>query len=351
MTSGRQCEKMEPSISSPNSSLPVSRSSSGSFDASSIVLRELGYGSRSVAGASDPGGSFRLGESFNPGGSYNVNEIRKGNGNYNANRGGSGNGGGGGGGRMVRGLVVKAACLIGGAFLLRKLTKTTTRWDHARMVVQALSGEKFSTEQAARDPMTYFNLRFLTCPATVLADGAHVMYFEQAFWRTPERPYRQRFYTVKPCPKEMKCDVEVGSYAVRDIEDYRNFCDRPKDQRPQPDEVLKDVAEHLNTVYLSACERGRRCLYEGSTPPEGFPNSWNGASRCTSELTIYKNGEVHCWDRAYDNEGNQVWGVRQGPYEFKPATPSSSVGSQTKSNISSYFTSKKMEDTASATMH
>ena len=32
----------------------------------------------------------------------------------------------------------------------------------------------------------------------------------------------------------------------------------------------------------------------------------NGASRCTSELTIYKNGEVHCWDRAYDDEGNQV---------------------------------------------
>lgn len=37
---------------------------------------------------------------------------------------------------------------------------------------------------------------------------------------------------------------------------------------------LQDMAEHLNTVYLSACERGRRCLYEGSTPPGGFPNSW-----------------------------------------------------------------------------
>jgi hypothetical protein len=50
--------------------------------------------------------------------------------------------GGGGGGRMVRGLVIKAVCLIGGAFLLRKMTKTTTRRDHARMVAQSLSGEK-----------------------------------------------------------------------------------------------------------------------------------------------------------------------------------------------------------------
>lgn len=37
---------------------------------------------------------------------------------------------------------------------------------------------------------------------------------------------------------------------------------------------LQDIAEHLTTVYLKTCERGKRCLYEGSTPPGGFPNSW-----------------------------------------------------------------------------
>ncbi|EFJ30266.1 hypothetical protein SELMODRAFT_170435 [Selaginella moellendorffii] len=237
--------------------------------------------------------------------------------------GGAGNvsvGGGDGGGGGVRSFVLKAACLLGGVLLLRKLTKAKTRWDHTRLVADALTGEKFSQEQAARDPMTYFNLRMLACPATVLDDGAKVLYFEQAFWRTPDKPYRQRFYVVRPCPKEMKCDVEVGSYAVRDIEEYKNFCERPKDQRPQPEEIPGDISEHLTSVYLSACARGQRCLYEGSTPPGGFPNNWNGASRCTSELTILKSGEIHCWDRAYDDEGNQVWGVRQGPYEFKPGT-------------------------------
>jgi len=48
----------------------------------------------------------------------------------------------------------------------------------------------------------------------------------------------QRFYMVKPCPKEMKCDVELSSYAIRDAEEYKNFCDRQKDQRPQPEEVI-----------------------------------------------------------------------------------------------------------------
>lgn len=37
---------------------------------------------------------------------------------------------------------------------------------------------------------------------------------------------------------------------------------------------VQDIAEHLTTIHLSRCGRGKRCLYEGSTPPEGFPNNW-----------------------------------------------------------------------------
>ncbi|TYH42171.1 hypothetical protein ES332_D11G045300v1 [Gossypium tomentosum] len=214
----------------------------------------------------------------------------------------------------ARGLVVKTLVLIGGALLLKRFTKSTTRWDHARIVARSLSGEKFSREQASRNPDSYFNIRTLTCPATEMVDGSNVLYFEQ------------RFFMVKPCPKDLKCDVEVSSYAIRDADEYRNFCDRPRDQCPLPEEVIDDVAEHLTTIYLKRCERGKRCLYEGSTPPGGFPNSWNGATYCTSELTILKNNEIHTWDRGYDDDGNQVWGVKEGPYEFKPAPASSFNG-------------------------
>lgn len=138
---------------------------------------------------------------------------------------------------------------------------------------------------------------------------------------------------VKPCPKELKCDVEVSSYAIRDAEEYRNFCDRPKDQRPLPEEVIGDIGEHLTTIHLSCCGRGRRCLYEGSTSPGGFPNSWNGASYCTSDLAVLKNNEIHLWDRCFDENQNQVWGPKQGPYEFKPATYSSINESLSSLNI------------------
>ncbi|XP_047329042.1 chromophore lyase CRL, chloroplastic [Impatiens glandulifera] len=224
----------------------------------------------------------------------------------------------------ARGLLLKTLVVIGGAVLLKRLTKSTTNWDHTRIVAQSLSGEKYSREQASRDPDNYFNLRWLSCPAAEMSDGSKVLYFEQAFWRTPNKPFRQRFYIVKPCTKDMKSDVELSTYAIRDAEEYRNFCDRPKNQRPQPEEVIGDIAEQLTSIYLKRCDRGKRCLYEGSTPQDGFPNSWNGATRCSSELAVLKNNEIHMGDRGYDDDGNQVWGVKGGPYEFKAAPPASS---------------------------
>ncbi|XP_021722728.1 chromophore lyase CRL, chloroplastic-like isoform X2 [Chenopodium quinoa] len=235
-----------------------------------------------------------------------------------------------GGWSKASGWVIKTLIVVGGALFVRRLTKSTTRRDHARFVSHSLSGEKNSREQAARDPDHFFQFevlimfcRMIACPAADMVDGSKVLYFEQAFWRTPQKPFRQRFYMVKPCPKEMKCDVELSTYAIRDMEEYKNFCDRSKDQRPLPEEVIRDVAEHLTTIHLKRCERGKRCLYEGKTPSEGFPNTWNNASYCKSELSVLKNNEIHMWDRGYDEDGNQVWGVKEGPYEFKPASTSS----------------------------
>ncbi|KAG9152438.1 hypothetical protein Leryth_015837 [Lithospermum erythrorhizon] len=225
----------------------------------------------------------------------------------------------------AQGVVLKSLVLLGGALLVKRLTKSTTRRDHSRLVSHSLAGQKCTREQAARDPENYFNLRWICCPAAEMVDGSKVLYCEQAFWRTPHKPFRQRLNMVKPCSKEMKCDVEVSTYAIRDAEEYKNFCDRPRGQRPHPEEVIADISEHLTTIPLKRCERGKRCLYEGSTPGDGFSNTLvpNGVTYTTSELAVLKNNEIHAWDRGYDDHGNQVWGVKQGPYEFRPATVSS----------------------------
>nr|GMC71697.1 chromophore lyase CRL, chloroplastic [Ipomoea batatas] len=105
---------------------------------------------------------------------------------------------------------------------------------------------------------------------------------------------------------------------------------------------MQDIAEHLTTIPLKRCERGKRCLYEGSTPADGFPNTWNGASYCTSELAVLKNNEIHSWDRGFDESGNQVWGVKGGPYEFKPA-PASSFDDLSALMLSSPSIEKRIE--------
>ena len=43
----------------------------------------------------------------------------------------------------------------------------------------------------------------------------------------------------------------------------------------------------------------------------------NGAASCTSELTLYRNGEMLCWDRGYNEEGVQVWNFYMISYMSK----------------------------------
>lgn len=66
----------------------------------------------------------------------------------------AGGGGGGGAGGVVRGAVLKALVVVGGVLLLRRLRRSTTRWDHARAVVDALSGEKVWLTPLAPPPPT-----------------------------------------------------------------------------------------------------------------------------------------------------------------------------------------------------
>ena len=55
---------------------------------------------------------------------------------------------------------MKTLLLIGGALLLKRLTKSTTRWDHTRLVAQSLTGQKVPTFSSL---LFKFTLPFLLC--------------------------------------------------------------------------------------------------------------------------------------------------------------------------------------------
>lgn len=152
---------------------------------------------------------------------------------------------------------------------------------------------------------------------------------------------------------------------------------------------LQDIGEHLTTIQLSCCDRGKRCLYEGSAPPGGFPNSWVCFSETSKLHTSWFKCTLYlCYQRLFllsmhhemkrmvqaivhlilqswktmryisgiaglmmmETRFNpistliftvwrtfiwfgvsclifQVWGPKEGPYEFKPAPSSSSINS------------------------
>ena len=174
---------------------------------------------------------------------------------------------------------------------------------------------------------------------------------------------------------------------------------------------MQDIAEHLTTIYLKRCDRGKRCLYEGSTPADGFPNTWvcppfhsslphinialhslkvtNLVISFLSMFFIYCRMEHHIvplnlqywktakytrpteamitreikwvsailflWNYLFDiyntfvSPGSplsfhfQVWGVKGGPYEFKPAPASSFSDPFSSLTIPPQFTEKRIE--------
>ncbi|KAH0889204.1 hypothetical protein HID58_051633 [Brassica napus] len=145
----------------------------------------------------------------------------------------------------------------------------------AHLVKVVLCSSLFTREQASRDPENYFNIRMLL-----------------------------RWLMVHKSCISLEQVVE-NTTLIDPI--YVHSC--------------LDIGEHLTTIHLSC-----RCLYQGSTSPGGFPNSWNGASYCTSDLAVLKNSEIHLWDRGFDENRNQkmkVWYYRFG--DQRKARTSSSI--------------------------
>ncbi|KAK4747191.1 hypothetical protein SAY87_026228 [Trapa incisa] len=77
---------------------------------------------------------------------------------------------------------------------------------------------------------------------------------EKAFQGTLKKPFRPKSESSfnfretvcgEACRKELKCDAEVSTFSIRDMEEYKNFCDR-QDQRPLPEEVIECNMLNMN---------------------------------------------------------------------------------------------------------
>jgi hypothetical protein len=122
--------------------------------------------------------------------------------------------------------------------------------------------------------------------------------------RSFRSPYRQRL-----CVTRDNGDRRVASdvYTIYDDEMWVGRCSRGETATFTPAQVsLRQTC----TVYLIQDGDG----FEGGTDGERCCSHLGGADNPVSEATLTRT-EALSWDRGFDSSGNQVWGVKAGPYQ------------------------------------
>lgn len=167
-----------------------------------------------------------------------------------------------------------------------------------------MQGAFNSAEQALADS-TYLNISLIQVP--IWSERGHYLYVEQARYESRERPYRQRIYHVYH-----KGGGEFASaiYLLPDDEAWAGKWESPE---------AFDKLDKSQLTLLEGCEvvlhRQGRNRFKGRTAEGTCSSVQRGAAYTTSE-TVITPGRMVSWDRGFDEDGQVVWGARQGGYVF-----------------------------------
>lgn len=193
-------------------------------------------------------------------------------------------------------------------------------------VVSHLVGVMDTSAQAQANPKAP-NVRITTCKIQVEnADSsksspqAVFLYQEQAMSQNLGKPYRQRFLRIAPSADGQS--VESASFKAANPEYAIGLCNQPEAKRTLK---LSDIGSAKCSVFLKRDGDN----YIGDTPAGGCPSDYKGAVRVTNHSVLHKTG-MDTMDRAFDAAGNQVWGSKGEPYQFRWSQPRSASNMENK---------------------
>lgn len=158
----------------------------------------------------------------------------------------------------------------------------------------------------------------VSVPKSRIANGAPVLYREQAVAPKLDEPSLQRFYRLEE-------DGEVVRLRVFDPRDP--FIVRGKWRDPSALALYgaNDVREKPG-CEIALKRVGAR--WEGgtpeTTPQAACPSNLRNAVRMTSSVTLSKD-DLRQWDRGFDEEGRQTWGSLEGGTTFVKRSASAPV--------------------------
>ncbi len=141
----------------------------------------------------------------------------------------------------------------------------------------------------------------VSVPRSRIANGASVLYREQAALPKVGEPWFQRFYGLEE-------DGEVVRLRAFDPKDPLIVRGKWRDPSTLALYGANDVRERpgCEIVLRRAGER-----WEGGTPGKDCPSHLRAAVRMTSQVTLSKD-ELTEWNRGFDEKGKQTWGSLEG---------------------------------------
>ena len=188
--------------------------------------------------------------------------------------------------------------------------QTVVLQDQVEEVVSRLVGAMDTSAQANANPKAP-NVRITTCKVNVedaaLKRPQIFLYQEQALSQRLSQPYRQRFLRIAPGANNF--GVESAVFKPPTPKAWIGLCRKPEAERViQP----KDLGQSNCRVSLQRSGE----TYVGETVAGGCPSDYKGAVRITNRIILHEAG-MDTWDRGFDASGNQVWGAKDKPYQFR----------------------------------
>lgn len=175
--------------------------------------------------------------------------------------------------------------------------------DAPSVAVSCMTGSFSSAEPAPADT-NYLDIRLEIAPMwTDRADGEWP-YVEQAVAGHVDHPYRQRVCRV------VASDSGRIVSRVFTIPGPLRFAGTRRDEAPLA-ALSPDSLSHREgcDVVLRRTEHG---FFEGGTVGTGCHSGLRGAAYATSAVWLTPD-RLLSWDRGFDADGKQVWGVERGP--------------------------------------
>jgi acetylornithine deacetylase/succinyl-diaminopimelate desuccinylase-like protein len=184
--------------------------------------------------------------------------------------------------------------------------------DELRALATWMSGSFSSRRLAEADPGHYFDISLFMTPIWTGRDDGPWLYVEQAAAASLERPYRQRIYRLSEVADgSLRCDVfTLAGDPLRFSGAWRD-----------PDLLL--TLDPSDLILREGCSVFLRRVgpgtFAGATEGRQCSSDLQGAIYATSEIIITPS-QLISWDRGFNAEDVQVWGVERGAYVFQKST-------------------------------